>query len=287
MRFNPKTCPNLNCKAKGVFHRKGFFKVSRANSTYRRFQCTACKKTFSFRTFQPDYRQKKKDLNPLLTELILNGYSLRAAARTIKMTYKNTYKKFLWLSAQAQLKRQKLRFKATKIFFDEMETIEHTKCKPLSILLLVNENYEILEAKVAKMPAKGKLAKFSVQKYGKRRDERNSAIKNAFSEIKRNLKTSPHTLLSDAKPNYGLMVSKFFPKSQHLIYSRKNKERYRDRLHEKGQKKLYDPMFVINQRCAKLRADIRRLTRRSWCTTKKPENLQCHLDLYIANQFKS
>ncbi|MBK7963583.1 MAG: hypothetical protein IPK04_21735 [Bdellovibrionales bacterium] len=76
-----------------------------------------------------------------------------------------------------------------------------------------------------------------------------------------------------------------FPHSIYEVHNRADKERHRDRLHEKLHKKRFDPLFAVNQRCAKLRSDIRRLTRRSWCTTKKPENLQGQLDLYIVNQF--
>ncbi len=53
-----------------------------------------------------------------------------------------------------------------------METLEHTKCKPLSISLFVTEHYEILAAKVAQMPYKGKLAAISRKKYGIRADHR-------------------------------------------------------------------------------------------------------------------
>jgi hypothetical protein len=48
-------------------------------------------------------------------------------------------------------------------------------------------------------------------------------------------------------------------------------------------KKVYrDPLFAINHTCAILRANINRLIRKTWCTTKKKDNLQRHLDLFIA-----
>lgn len=288
MPFSPKTCANSSCPfAKspgGVFHRKGFFKTKRTNSVFRRYMCVSCKKYFSSRTFAPDYRQKKKDLNPLLSKLLTEGQTIRAAARTIGMTYRNTYNKFLWLARQAKSYRESLKLDASTLYFDEMETIEHTKCKPVSILLLVNENYRILEAKVAQMPAKGRLAAFSRKKYGRRQDLRSKAIRDAFRFTFSKLNSPPKLVLSDAKPSYKPMVKEFFSEARHLVHSREDKDRHRDRLHERYHKKLFDPMFVINQRCAKLRSDIRRLTRRSWCTTKKVENLQLHLDLYLANQ---
>ena len=288
MPFLPKTCANSNCSFStspgGVFHRKGFFKTKRTNSVFRRYMCVSCKKYFSSRSFAKDYKQKKRDLNPLLSKLLTEGQTIRAAARTIGMTYRNTYNKFLWLARQAKSYRENLKLNASTLYFDEMETIEHTKCKPVSILLLVSEDYRILEAKVAQMPAKGRLATFSRKKYGRRLDLRNIAIRDAFKFTFSKLKSSPNIILSDAKPSYKPIVKEFFPEAKHLVYSRADKDRHRDRLHERSHKKLFDPMFAINQRCAKLRSDIKRLTRRSWCTTKKLENLQLHLDLYLANQ---
>jgi hypothetical protein len=43
-----------------------------------------------------------------------------------------------------------------------------------------------------------------------------------------------------------------------------------------------DPLFAINHTCAMLRANINRLFRRTWCTTKKPKRLEDHLAIYIA-----
>ncbi|MGZ3809720.1 MAG: transposase, partial [Bacteriovorax sp.] len=44
----------------------------------------------------------------------------------------------------------------------------------------------------------------------------------------------------------------------------------------------YDPLFKINHTCAMLRYRINRLVRRTWCTTKKIEMLENHLQIYIA-----
>src|SRR5687768_9715974 len=116
MSFSPKSCPYSNCelhtKPGGRFKKKGFFKLKRLNKTIRRFECTSCKKSFSSRTFKADYRHKKPDLNDQLEELLCDGFSLRACSRFLKLTYRNTYRKALWLKAQARLKKSKLRFKA-------------------------------------------------------------------------------------------------------------------------------------------------------------------------------
>ena len=47
-------------------------------------------------------------------------------------------------------------------------------------------------------------------------------------------------------------------------------------------KKLrFDPLFSLNHTCAMLRANINRLFRRTWCTTKKKERLEQHLAVYM------
>ena len=225
------------------------------------------------------------DLNFQLQKLLTDGNSIRACARFLGMTYKNTFNKFLWLTAQAQATRERLRFSAECIVFDELETIHHTKCKPLSIAIAVNEKYQILSLQVAEMPAKGRLARFSRRKYGPRKDDRDQVMGQTLRSLQERLMMTPTRILSDAKASYRKHVVANFPMVSYETHNRSMKERHRERLHEKMQKQKFDPLFAVNQRCAKLRSDIRRLTRRSWCTTKKPENLQRHLDLYIANQF--
>lgn len=53
--------------------------------------------------------------------------------------------------------------------------------------------------------------------------------------------------------------------------------------HTNQEKRVFDPLIVLNQRMAKLRDHTKRLTRKSWCTTKIKENLEKHIYLYIAD----
>ncbi len=176
-----------------------------------------------------DYRHKKMDLNKMLIHLLIEGSSLRAASRIIGMTYYNTYRKFLWLKKFVEMEKRKLNLTADKIQFDEMETIHHTKCKPLSIALAVNEKHELLEAKVAEMPAKGRLGLFSVRKYGYRRDERIEKLNDVFKSLK--LKYNPVSIESDAHPSYLNIVKAHFPQMQYRQYNQTEKKRHQDRLH--------------------------------------------------------
>ena len=59
------------------------------------------------------------------------------------------------------------------IQFDELQTIEHTKLKPLSVAMAVStKDRRIIGFRVASMPATGHLANVSRKKYGSRPDHR-------------------------------------------------------------------------------------------------------------------
>ncbi|MCP4049616.1 MAG: hypothetical protein GY730_02805, partial [bacterium] len=69
--------------------------------------------------------------------------------------------------------------------FDELQTIEHTKCKPLSVAIAVDEaSRRMLGITVASMPATGYMAEMSRQKYGYRADRRRAGLKQLSESIK-------------------------------------------------------------------------------------------------------
>ena len=282
MIFIPTKCPNQDCKAIPHFIKKGFHYVRHLNRKFRIFQCKACKRYFTSRTFRLDYRHKRSDLNKKVALLLVEGNSLRGIGRIEGLTYKNTYNKFLWLKRVVEQKKKSLRMTAKELQFDESETIEHTKCKPLNIAIVTNERYQILSMKVAVMPAKGKLAAISRKKYGHRANERSAKIMEAFAEVKAHLNSAPVVIKSDMHPSYRRLVEASFPGVQYRQYlGKEKKKKYQERLHENLQKKVYDPIFAVNHMAAMIRDRIKRLVRRSWCTTKKVENLQLNLDLYV------
>ena len=266
-------CPTPGCTNASVI-RKGFFRISYNNQKVRRYFCKSCEKGFSFRTNTSTYKQLKPYLNKPIRSLLSSGMTMRGVARHLRVSKTTVSRKFLLVSQEppATLAPEELQF-------DELETIHHTKCKPLSILVCVSGNGGLIALKVAEMPAKGRLAEFSVKKYGKRKDDRAQVLEKTLLEIS---KSGPHPKLikTDAHPSYKKYVQSLFPMSEHQVFNRSQKEKLQSRLHEKNQKTKFDPLFQVNHLCARLRADIRRLTRRSWCTTKRPDYLQRHLDLY-------
>lgn len=167
--------------------------------------------------------------------------------------------------------------KIQSMVFDDMESFEHTKCKPIAITLAVEEKTRlILGFKVASQPAKGLLVKKALKKYGKRKDERSEKRKELFIWLK-DVLHSEASIKSDMSTHYTFDVRKYFPKCQHTTFKgRKGCVVGQGELKAIG----FDPLFSLNHTAAMLRANVNRLFRRTWNTTKKPENLSYHIALY-------
>jgi len=162
------------------------------------------------------------DLNPIFSKLLAEGNSIRGISRILGLTYYNTYKKFLWFKNLVAEHKKSLTFSAREIQFDEMESIHHTKCKPLSLVVVLNEKYQLMSAKVAEIPAKGRLAEFSRKKYGLRKNERIQKLREAFDEVSAQLTNKPMFIKSDAHPVYRKIVESYFPEKQKRQTAGKN-----------------------------------------------------------------
>ena len=165
-----------------------------------------------------------------------------------------------------------------KVQFDELETFEHTKMKPLSVALAVEEKTrKILGFQISSMPAKGLLAEKSRKKYGRRQNDRPMGMKNLFEDLQPIV--MPYAeFLSDKEPRYSAWLNN---SSQFWVH--KTTKGRRGCVTGQGELKQggYDPLFSLNHTCAMLRANINRLFRRTWNTTKKPERLRDHISIYM------
>ena len=272
-------CPN--CKTENArVKRKGFF-FKKAGRTHRvqRFFCNDCKRGFSSQTGKLSYRDHKVHLYEQVLRAGCAGVSQRRMAEMLNIHPDTLAKKLVRVSSHVQKKNlSKLSsFKAKHIMFDEMETFEHTKCKPLSIAIAVEEKTRrIIGLEVASMPAKGKLAGISRKKYGLRVDERSKALESLFEKIKI---SAPNlaSLKSDKCPRYPKFSKKYFAEVDHKVFKGR-------RACVVGQGELkaggFDPLFWLNHTCAMVRDNLKRLVRKTWCTTKKPAMLQCLLNIY-------
>lgn len=163
-----------------------------------------------------------------------------------------------------------------EVCLDELITFEHTRCKPVAVAMAVSERREILGYRVSSMPPIGKhLKRISLKKYGKRPNHRARGIQGCLSDI-RPRAIGAH-FKTDEEPSYAPLIQRHFPGARHDAFPSK-------RAVIAGQGELkdhrYDPIFPINHTLAMLRANLSRLIRRTWCTTKKLHRLDDFLAIY-------
>lgn len=248
----------------------------------QRYFCKTCKKSFSTESKSVFKYQKKRHLNDIIFSLLASGVSQRRIARLIQINPKTVIKKFIFLGktslSDMQLRKHLPSRKINSFIFDDMETFEHTKLKPLSISMAVEEKTRlILDFKVSSMKAKGHLSFRAKKKYGYRKDERKKHLLELLQSI-RGLTIPDCKIKSDMNPHYALPVKSVFPESHHEVFKGK-----RGCIVGQGELKAvgFDPLFSFNHTAAMLRANINRLFRRTWNTTKKQERLTYHIAIYI------
>ncbi len=249
----------------------------------KRFKCQICGLHFSQSTGTRRYRQKKRRIVSPLYKMLASTVSQRRAAKLLGVDKKTVVRYFRFIAIECS-EREKLRLQAYKkhplarVQFDDLETSEHTKLKPISVALAVDpDTRKILGIQVSRMPARGTQAKIALRKYGKRKDERRSGWGRLFKSLVPLVKSDAE-FLSDQNPHYPPALRAYFPLARH-----ETTPGGRGAITGQGElKKLsFDPLFALNHTCAMLRANMNRLLRRTWCTTKTIRGLQDHLAIYV------
>ncbi len=274
-RYCPK-CPHQHSEIR----KHGFFKRKSDYKFIQRFICTRCNTTFSKASTQKCIHQNKRHLNSIILKLIASKNSQRRIALLLGISKNTVASKVKFLARVAREKnRQQLiqSSSAEEIIFDDMETFEHSKMKPLSITVVVEKySQRILGARASTMPAKGILAKRSRKKYGRRKDQRYKTREQLFYDLKRVL-GPPVTIESDQNPHYIKTVTRHFPEADYIQYrGRRGCVVGQGELKEGG----FDPLFYLNHTCAMIRDNLGCLVRRTWCTSKTIHHLQDRLDIY-------
>ena len=209
---------------------------------------------------------------------------MRRAAKILKVHQVTVARKLRFMAEQERVRHGKFLREFSKsalisnIHFDDMETFEHTKCKPVSIPIIVEpESRKILGLSVASMPAKGLLVRISVKRYGPRRDDRAQAWNELLNSLKPYIHEKAH-FSSDENPHYPPHIRRNYPSASHSTFKGR-----RGCVVGQGELKRggFDPLFPLNHSCAMIRANLNRMFRRTWCTTKKISSLADHLAIYI------
>jgi len=249
-----------------------------------RFRCRFCSHTFSTATHHPCVRQKKRQVNLRLWELLCSEVSHRQAARLLRIDRRTVDRKLRFLGYQARLQLPELlrevaqaRGPFVEIELDEMESFEHTKCKPLSLPLIVDAKSRlILRVDACRMPAHGPLAEISRRKYGPRPNHRIPTLRRSIHSI-RGVLDAQVRVRSDSHPYYPSLVREALPRATHTrVESRRSSVGGQGELKKIG----FDPIFSLNHTAAMYRAHVCRLIRKTWCTTKRLDRLKNHLALY-------
>ncbi len=279
-------CPT--CQFKNNNDRNSNKNILKDGSYYRtsdrkrvqRYLCSRCLTRFSSSTLHDCYLQKKRHMNGLVARQLVAGISLRESARVLNLNRKTIARKMKFMAVRARkdlLALNKSKKLAIRVQFDDMETFEHTKCKPISVSLAIEaKSRRILGFEVAQMPAKGKLVHKSQRLYGRRKDHRSQARTKLFETLKPLV--SPFAeITSDDNPHYPQAIKKHFPNAVHVRIKG-------GRSCATGQGELkkvsFDPIFSFNHTAAMARYRMSRLIRKTWCTSKCLQGIIDHFSLF-------
>ena len=263
-----------------VVRSHGSFRRQCDQRLIKRFFCCDCKVSFSDATTTLEFRQKKRSINHDLFLQLASNTSMRRSAIIIGISRRTVDRRLDYFDKVATQYQDDLFKKlppVENVQFDDMESSIHTKLKPVSMPLAVSHPSRlILGVSVASMPAKGHLAELSVKKYGKRPDERPKAWSEVLSKVA--LVSDPHlTITSDKHKRYPFAIKKHLPSATHCSVPSR-----RATIAGQGELKLggRDPLFSLNHTAAMYRANVCRLIRRTWCTSKRQDKLKSHMNLY-------
>jgi transposase-like protein len=277
--------PNSPTPATSHIVRKGFYLRYSDAKRIPRFLCRSCNRSFSSASFSACFGQKRRKLNAQIFKLLASNVQKRRIARLLGTTRRTVARKLLFLGARSVLRNEKFvrSFRPndprlSELQFDEMETFERSKCLPVSIpLVVVPGTRKILGIRACSMPAKGPLAEISRKKYGPRADDRAAAAKELFRSIA-HVVPRDVSITSDENPKYPRWISRVFPAATHATTKGR-----RGCIVGYGELKAggFDPLFALNHTAAMIRANVSRMARRTWCTTKRIDYLQLHLNIYM------
>ena len=288
--FEPPRCPYPTCEEHRAprprfYYRHGSYHPKCRPRPVPRFLCRNCGRTFSRQTFRADYRDHRPALNAALFLSLVSGVGLRQSSRNLGLSLICTQRKFRKIARHAAHLNLNLRqqLKAPASFqLDELETYEGRRnTRPLSVPVLIEaESRFLVWAESAPIRPRGTMTTARMKaiaadeaRFGPRVDKSRAALRRTLrrgSEIARDLETVQ--LSTDEKSSYPGLAAEAFGKAR-LVHQRTN---------SKLPRTTWNPLFPINHTEAMARDLIGRLRRESWLVSKKREELDLALQLYMA-----
>ncbi|MBX2839131.1 MAG: transposase [Gammaproteobacteria bacterium] len=278
--MNPD-CPGCRGSGATVIRHGSYYRADDSRKI-QRYLCRKCTRSFSRATLSDAYRQQKRRINHPIKQLLASGMSIRRIAIVHGISKCTVAARIPFLAKQARAEHRRwleLHSPFDAVQFDDLETFEHTKCKPLTVPAVVDEkSHRVLGYAVAPIPAKGPLAIISRKKYGPRADGGRTARQALFESLIPHIHPSAH-FRSDQHQQYQQLVKRYFPSAIHKQYpSRRGAVTGQGELKKIG----FDPLFAINHSFAMFRANVNRLIRKTWCTTKRMDRLEDHLAIFVS-----
>ncbi len=268
------------CKSERQLSKNGSYLRPSDGVRLRRFRCRDCKKTFSETHFSIFFRLRKRRINQAVFRFLSSGVSQRRCAFLVDVRPRAIARRvdrFGRCSAHNLDHYRKSRSKVKTILIDEMESFEHTKCKPLTMPIAVEDKTrKILSLAVGKIAAKGHLAEISRRKYGVRTCERKKCLDKVLIELKTCADTEV-VFKSDDSQHYPTSLKRHFPERKHLTFKGRAPARIGQGELKKGRR---DPLFYLNHSYAMFRDNLKTLSRRTWCTCKRPDRLESLMNMY-------
>ncbi len=206
--------------------------------------------------------------------------------------------------------RKKSESKTSYVQFDEIETSHRTQLLPLAIAFAVRpKTGDIITAHVAPIESR-QLQRIARRKYGFRESKREQAVCATLRDVREVvMDENGFTIASDSWLKYPEWIHQEIPFANHERHSGENLKtrekamalvdfdgelvdwsetedsgQYWMKVRKNGRRvvKAFDPLFCVNQKCARLRSALSRLRKHWWGYTQKIEYLEHHLWLFIA-----
>ena len=254
-------CPHCQSQEK---RKRGSMKTKRGKTQI--YECKSCNKRFTKRTGTINYRKRKQHLRDQITNRYCEKQSLRGLARTMNASYPTIVKYFRENAELARLKNEKRLGKGlvtSYVQFDQLETYEHTKKKPVGIQISVRpKTNEIISAKVGYIPIRALTVSKQHSKQWNVKASKSQHTLAMILETKKALNKNGSTITCD-KETSQVNLLKDFCHEDFITLAPSSAEN-----------KKIDRIF------RRIRNDVSRLNRRTICTTKDITQLQNHLDLY-------
>lgn len=251
---------------------------------YQRYQCKACGTTFSSRSLNWTGEFRKPELVRPIFNLYTSGCSIRRLAIDLKTTKNTVVRTIKLLSEKCQAYHREYVangfIDTDLVFFDEMESFEHSKALPVSIGIAVDfHSKKIIDARVAEIKCKGRLKnkidkKMDVlpSKYFTRSNRSKSMRNRVMEEVKKCIHPDGE-IITDDKRAYITLIRNKLPGVLHTHVASRMSPKYHPNPVALGR---------FNSTCASIRTYMSRMGRRTLITSKKKEMLQAHLYMFIA-----